>query len=764
MNNPEIDHIVCATDAGREGELIFRYIYQMAGCNKPVDRLWISSLTFRAIKEGFENLKPDSEYDNLYKSARCRSEADWLIGMNGSRAYAIENKMRRLSVGRVLSPTLSILVERELERRNFIPEKYCEVVAKFDGYEGRMLNTIGTDPEKSTHFPYEQKATLEQFVENHSSTGRVIRVELEEELQPAQQLYDLTSLQRDANRLFGMSSKWTLDTAQRLYERHKAITYPRTDSRYLSTDIKSTLNKRLESLLSGELGSFARQALASEKDLHGRFILNRGVSDHHAIIPTGEAKGIENWTKQEKQIFGLIARRFIGMFFPNRDVIHQKMETAVDGRVFYSFGEDEVEAGWSAVDTSRNSNIQTLPDLSESDIVKVEKIRVRTDQTKPPIPHTEASLLTAMEHAGQIDSEDSSNVYEREFSIGTPATRAATIEKMIEKEMVVRKGRALIPTEYGIKLISILPEILQSPKMTGEWEAKLSRIGNGEYSAGAFMTSIRKLTKEVIDYAVQKGDTGINEVRSVGSCPLCGDQVREYDTAYYCVNKNCGFRRIYKAVKGFHPTLESKTMRELLANKSAVTEKGTYTLIQAPPYISFEYAPKQTPDYRVLCKLIDEYGLNPVHKVAYGGGLWLAGDKRDEMMSDFLMECKEIGCGFEFYADSKALHHKSGWCHRVASGDMAAYAEAFGIEIGSVIIDPHPEDSDKVLKMIQESGFEYADKRANGGSLWIIAGEEEAKALVARCKAEGTSFAFTPKGGRTSKYRPAWYSLSSKRS
>ena len=762
MNDPEIDRIVCATDAGREGELIFRYIYQMAGCNKPVERLWISSLTYRAIKEGFENLKPDSEYDNLYQSARCRSEADWLVGMNGSRAYAIENDMRRLSVGRVLSPTLAILVRRELERRNFVPEEYCEVVASFEGqegaiYEGRLISTEESD--QWSHFSITQKEELDQFAGNNSRTGIIVLSNHNREKQPPQQLYDLTSLQRDANRIYGMSSKWTLDTAQSLYEKHKAITYPRTDSRYLSTDIKATLMKRVESFLGGALDACAKEILA-RKDLPklgGRFILNKGVSDHHAIIPTGEAKGMETWTKAENQIFDLISRRFLGMFYPERIIMRQTIKTSVDDHVFLSAGEMELSPGWSQVDHSRKSRVQTLPLIGAESKVTVKNLRVRTDQTKPPAPHTEASLLAAMEHAGKIISDDTAEDHETEFGIGTPATRAATIEKILEKEMAVRKGKMLIPTEYGIKLIEILPQILQSPEMTGEWEGKLSRISQGEVSPDEFMAGIRSITGDVVHHAVSLGNTGIKNANSVGPCPLCGNPVREYADSYYCVNKECGFRKIYKVQKGFHPTLTAITMRELLANETAVTEKGTYSLIKEPPYLAFERAKKPVPDYRKLSELIDEYGLDTVDKVPSGGGLWIAGDRNDELLKDFIADCKRAGCEFTHHDDSKALSHHSGWCHRVEPEYMKAFAEAFGITID---ISPGPihSEEDLVLKEVRESGFEYADRRPNGGSLWYVAGEEEGKALAEKCKQLGQSFAFAAKGGRATKKRPGWYS------
>ncbi len=761
MNDPGVDRIVCATDAGREGELIFRYIYQMAECTKPVERLWISSLTFRAIKEGFENLKPASEYDKLYESARCRSEADWLIGMNGSRAYAVVNDMRMLSVGRVLSPTLAILVKRELEIRNFIPEKFCELVATFDGYTGRLLNSAIDDPKDCTRFPASMQKDLQSIENKHALTGTVILSESEPEQQPPQLLYDLTSLQRDANRLFGMSSKWTLDTAQSLYEKHKAITYPRTDSRYLSSDIKSTLPKRLQSLMEGELEQYAIQAFISKRDLFGRFINDSGVSDHHAIIPTGEAKGIEHWSKQEKQIYDLICRRFIGMFFPDREVLHHRIETAVDGKVFLTLAEEELAAGWSAVDKSRKRKSQQLPNVKQNSRIKVLGMRVRTDQTSAPPPHTEASLLAAMEHAGRIVSGHGDEDTETEFGIGTPATRAATIEKMLEKEMAVRKGKALIPTEYGIKLISILPEVLQSPEMTGEWEAKLARISKGEESPEQFMQGIRQLTREVIGFAMKQGNTGIKEAKSLGACPLCGSPVREYDWAYYCANRNCAFRQIRKAEKGFHPTLQTVVMRELLANGVADTEKGTFKLIKTFPYISFVYAPKPIPDYKALHELIGEYGLTPVNKVIYGGALWVRGDRDEELVRDFIRDSRKTGCIFEYSSDSKALWHRSGWYHRVEPEYYRAFGDAFGIKPSSFTgIQRYEEkESDPVIGMIRESGFSYVDKRPNGGSLWIIAGQKDGKELIDRCRKYDLHFEFTEKGGKASNHQPAWYSV-----
>ena len=674
MNSPQVDSIVCATDAGREGELIFRYIYQMAGCTKPVERLWISSLTFGAIKKGFENLKSASEYDNLYQSAKCRSEADWLVGINSSRAFAITNGVWGLSIGRVLSPTLAILVRREQERRDFVPEGYCELIASFDRWAGKLTNPeTREDPNTWSRYEKERETELKQFAATKPREAIVCDVLNREDQIPAQQLYDLSSLQRDANRIYGYSSKFTLDTAQELYERHKAITYPRTDSRYLSSDIKSTLNKRLESLCVGTLAPFAKQAMDSEKDLFGRFIMNKGVSDHHAIIPTGEAKGMEQWSKAEKQIFGLIAGRFIGMFLPDKLVLRQEIHTTIDDKVFRSFGEKVIEAGWSAVDQSRASGLKELPLLAKGNTVTVKSMIVRTDATKPPAPHTEASLLNAMEHAGKIVEEGSVDDHESEFGIGTPATRAAIIEKLVEKQMIKRRGRTLFPTEYGMRLVEILPNYLRSPEMTGEWEARLTRISEGADNPGVFMADIKELTNDLVKYAEVQGDAGIKDADVVGVCPLCGQNVREFPEAYYCESKECGFRRIWKAQKGFHPTLKADTMKQLLNNGKAKTQQGMYRLIKTEPYITFERAEKPEPQFEKLRDLIFEYGLEPVDKTAKGGALWFQGEWDDVLMKEFVSACNEIGCELKYAQDSKALKHKSGWYLSIDEKNKKAY-------------------------------------------------------------------------------------------
>lgn len=761
MNDPEVDTIVCATDAGREGELIFRYIYQMAECNKPVDRLWISSLTYSAIKSGFENLRSSSEYDNLYQSARCRSEADWLVGMNGSRAFSIANDLRGVSIGRVLSPTLSILVQREIERKEFVPEEYCELIATFGNYAGRMINPSRADDlEIWSHFPVGNRPIMEQLVAEKPGQAKVSSVRNEKESIPSLQLYDLTSLQRDANKL-GYTAKKTLEIAQSLYEKRKAITYPRTDSRYLSSDIKSTLEKRLNSLCFGKWESAVGQALTSEKDLFGRFINNKGVSDHHAIIPTGEAKGMELWSKGEHEIFDLIAGRFIGMFLPNKEVLHQTIETAIGDNTFLSHGEKVLKQGWAEADNSRKAKLEELPDVLEGETVSVTNMRIRTDQTEPPVPHTEASLLNAMEHAGVIMEEDSESDHETEFGIGTPATRAATIEKLLEKQMAYRKGRALMPTEYGMRLVKALPDYLCSPEMTGEWEARLSRISKGSENPDIFMSDICSLTTDLVKYAADHRTSEIKEASVVGKCPVCGQNVKEYPEAYYCENKECGFRRIWKAQKGFHPTLQSGTMRQLLREGKAETNDGVYKIIKTDPYIAYDRKQKPDPQFDKLNDLIAEYGFAPVDKVSQGGSLWFKGKWGDETMEDFVSDCGEVGCFLKYAKDSKALHHNSGWYLQVNPKQMDAYKAAMNLDntteqLSEEQTETYTED-DSVMRLIKASGFPFVDKRPKG-SLWIIAEKEESRELVRQCATKGVVFVYSKNGSKSTGHRPGWYS------
>ena len=421
---------------------------------------------------------------------------------------------------------------------------------------------------------------------------------------------------------------------------------------------------------------------------------------------------MDSWSDAEKNIYDLIARRFIGMFLEDKMVVQQKAKIRVDGSDFACTGEKLIEAGWSAVDKNIGNVKGCLPAMRVGDSVAIKKMWIRTDETAPPAPHTEASLLVAMEHAGSYMGEEDNDDMEMEFGIGTPATRARTIEKLIEKEMVVRKGRALIPTEYGIKLVSILPDVLRSPELTGKWEAELTKIAKGKESPEAFMTDLRTLTTEVVDFTVKHGKTNLEEAKYVGKCPVCGNWVKEYPNAYYCINKTCGFRPIYKAVKGFHPTLFPLAMRELLENKTAVTEKGTFSIIEEKPYIAFEKVPDIIPDYKLLKELIEYYGLHYVNNVSKGGALWIAGDQDDELMQDFVKECKAAGCVFTFKADPNALKGKPGWYLRVKPEHKNAFLEVF-------------QNNPKNLKQVEKTDFCLVDHSDSQTKIDIIDGHIE---------------------------------------
>ena len=363
-----------------------------------------------------------------------------------------------------------------------------------------------------------------------------------------------------------------------------------------------------------------------------------------------------------------------------------------------------------------------------------------------------------MEHAGKTNGDEMTETQERDFGIGTPATRAATIEKIIEKEMVIRKGRALIPTEYGIRLIEILPDFLRSPEMTGDWEARLSRMSRGEEDAERFMGDIRTLTTKLVESAAEQGDSKLSDSNVIGTCPLCGNKVREYPDSYYCDNKECGFRRIWKAKKGFHPTLKSDTMRKLLDEGRAETEKGVYSIIKTEPFISFERSDKPEPQFDSLLKLISDYGMEPVNKVPNGGALWFEGKRGDEKMEDFVSDCNAIGCLLQYSKDAKALKHKSGWYLIVEPQYVESFLNTLRQD-DSKCGEPAdaPDREDIALDLVKEYGFEYIDKRDKKGGLWIIANEEDAKEFVEKCKSKGIIWSFAPNGSRSTKHKPGWF-------
>ena len=480
----ETGEVICATDAGREGELIFRRIASELKIGKPMRRLWISSMTDEAIRDGFAKLRPLSDYDALYESARCRAEADWLVGMNGSRAFTLRYDAL-LSVGRVQTPTLAILVSRRREIETFVPETYWEVEADFGDYKGLWIDASG-----KTRIA--EEATAKAVVAAvRGKEAAVTLVKREVKSIPPPRLYDLTSLQRDANRKAGLTADATLRAAQSLYETHKAITYPRTDSQVLPRDMAAPAEKALRALR-GPYADIA--ALVPERlPIRKRVFDDAGVSDHHAIIPTTRAPG--NLTAAEQAVYDLIARRFVAAFLEDYRYEAMRVETTCGEHRFLSTGTRPIEQGWKAAyGADEEEKEPPLPPLQEGDKRGVVSAKSKKKATKPPPPHTEASLLGAMEHAGREIEDEALRDAMKAGGLGTPATRAAIIERLIAVGYAQRKGRTLNATDKGVALIAVAPPELASPETTGKWERGLSSIREGRMDPERFMQSIRRFT------------------------------------------------------------------------------------------------------------------------------------------------------------------------------------------------------------------------------------------------------------------------------
>lgn len=577
MNSKDIDSLICATDSGREGELIFRYIYEAANCKKPFKRLWISSMTDAAIKKGFDTLKLGKEYDALYHSARCRSEADWLVGMNATRAYTIRYNVL-LSIGRVQTPTLSILVYRQKEINEFVPKDYWEVKAKFKGFEGTWI-----DMKSSETKLFEEKKAIEIVNKVKNKTVKVEEISEEAKKQPPPLLYDLTELQRDGNKKFGFSANKTLSIAQDLYEKKKMITYPRTDSRYVSSDMIPVLKTTLEKLNIPPYHRFVNNILnKNELPITKRIVDDNKVTDHHAIIPTDSVPSLNKLSEEEKKIYGLIVKRFFAVFYPNYEYTITKIITDIENEHFISKGKTISQLGWMLFyknDSKKNEEEQELPILKKGDSVKVLDAIVEKKQTSPPKPYTEASLLSAMENAGRFVEDEELKEQLKDNGLGTPATRASIIERLIHVGYVNRKGKALHPTEKGMKLIEIVPKELKSPETTGKWERGLSSISKSKMEPKKFMDSIIRYVHFIINES-SKLDTKVSfpeEIQKkaakksilIGKCPLCKKgEINENTKAFYCSRwrEGCKFTLWKNSLDQYGQAVTSKVVKELLKN------------------------------------------------------------------------------------------------------------------------------------------------------------------------------------------------------
>lgn len=570
LNRPDVDSVTAATDAGREGELIFRFVYQMAGCTKPVKRLWISSMEDAAIREGFANLRPDSDYDALYQSALCRAKADWLVGINATRLFSVLYH-KTLTVGRVQTPTLKMLVDRDAKILRFQKEKYYTVSIQ----SGSLKADSERISDAETANSLKEKCT--------SAVAVCTSVKREKKTEQPPKLYDLTTLQREANRLFGFTAKQTLDYAQQLYEK-KLLTYPRTDSQYLTEDMGQTAQHLVSDLL-GLLPIAQGLALTTEV---GRVLNSKKVSDHHAIIPTSEfvKQGFTGLAESECKLMNLVCSKLLCAIAAPHEYETVTAVFSCAGNEFTAKGKTVLVPGWKEIDQRFRSTLKadteeevlnTLPELAEGQSFSV-TANVLEHFTSPPKAYTEDTLLSAMERAGAEDMPENA---ERK-GLGTPATRAAILEKLVQMGFVQRKGKQLVPTKDGINLAVVLPESLTSPVLTAEWENRLTEIAKGNADADEFMaeieTQVRQLVKTYSCISADKQNLFQSERVIIGKCPRCGENVSEGKKNFYCGNRSCQFvmwkndRFFEQRKKAFTP----KIAAALLKNGKAKV-KGLYS-------------------------------------------------------------------------------------------------------------------------------------------------------------------------------------------
>jgi DNA topoisomerase III len=588
IGREDIEDVVNACDAGREGELIFAYLYEKAKGDKPVRRLWLNSMTSAAMRDAFSSLRPAGEFARLEQAARSRSEADWIVGMNATRAATIRLRSSfdgAVSLGRVQTPTLAIVARREEEIKAFVPEPYWLVDATFEAdgkrvYAGRFHD--GAKPRIATE---EQAAAVVAACEGRR--GTITKLEKKEQREKAPMLYDLTTLQREANNRYGFSAKRTLAAAQRCYEEHKALTYPRTNSRYLPSDMVAEIKPTAE-LVGGHPEYRKAAEYVTSLDLLplARVVNDEKVTDHHAIIPTRSEHKLDKMGSDDRRIFDMVARRFLAAFHPEAVFENTRVETTVGevGHVFRTRGKLLLVPGWRGVYDEVAADAQPprgdededvdqqLPRLEDGESVATTEVASERKETKPPRRYSDASLLGAMETAGKLVDDDELREAMKESGIGTPATRAAIIERLITVGYIERDARALIATEKGLNVIRLLDaHALTSPELTGNWEHRLGKIERGEDSREKFMSDIAGFARETVHTL----DETLKDVRipraKLGPCPVCGREINENRKGYSCWSREdpgCGFV-IWKAKAG--KTLGVPIARELI--RTGYTEK-----------------------------------------------------------------------------------------------------------------------------------------------------------------------------------------------
>ena len=552
----DIGEIIIATDAGREGELVARWILEKAGCHKPIKRLWISSVTDKAIKEGFANLKDGHDYDNLYRAAVARAEADWLVGMNGTRALTCKYNAQ-LSCGRVQTPTLAMIAKREEEIRKFVPKEYYGI-----SLETQDVKWTWRD-EKTKSFRTFSRERAEQIKGRLENAAlEITSVEKKAKKTMAPGLYDLTTLQREANLKYGFSAKETLNIMQRLYENHKVLTYPRTDSRYIGKDIVPTIKERLKACGIGPYRKLAGALMNKPVQVNGSFVDDKKVSDHHAIIPTEQFVQLDHMTNEERKIYDMVVRRFLAVLYPASQYEQVTMEAKVAGETFAASGKVIKSLGWKEVyedgadddledeaDDEKKLKDQRLPEMKTGTRLKILKTSLNTGKTKPPARFTEATLLAAMENPVKFmetrDKEAAKTLGET-GGLGTVATRADIIEKLFHSFMMEKKGNEIHITSKAKQLLELVPEDLKKPELTADWEMKLSQIAKGRIRQGDFLHQIRDYTCEIVDEIKTGEGTFRHDNLTNKVCPQCGKKLLAVNgknsKMLVCQDRECGYR------------------------------------------------------------------------------------------------------------------------------------------------------------------------------------------------------------------------------
>ena len=545
----DIEEIIIATDAGREGELVARWILEKAGCHKPIKRLWISSVTDKAIKEGFANLKDGHAYDNLYRAAVARAEADWLVGMNGTRALTCKYNAQ-LSCGRVQTPTLAMIARREEEIRQFTPKEYYGV-----SVETQDVKWTWRDEKTKSFRTFSREKAEEIRRKTETASLEVTRIEEKTKKSMAPGLYDLTTLQREANQKYGFSAKETLNIMQRLYENHKVLTYPRTDSRYIGKDIVPTIRERLKACGIGPYRKLAGALMNKPVQANSSFVDDKKVSDHHAIIPTEQFVQLDHMTNEERKIYDMVVRRFLAVLYPPFEYQQVTMEAKAAGETFAASGKVVKSQGWKEVyeggdqeeseEDEEKLKDQRLPKMQTGQKLKVLRAALNTGKTKPPARFTEATLLAAMENPVKfMETRDKEAV--KTIGLGTVATRADIIEKLFHSFMMEKKGNEIHITSKAKQLLELVPEDLKKPELTADWEMKLSQIAKGKIRQGDFLHEIRDYTCEIVDEIKSGEGTFRHDNLTNKVCPRCGKKLLAVNgknsKMLVCQDRECGYR------------------------------------------------------------------------------------------------------------------------------------------------------------------------------------------------------------------------------